>query len=216
MTGTQSPEHMASRLVCIVDYGQGNLGSIRNMLSRVGVDSYIAGTPREILRASHLILPGVGSYDRGMSAIASRGLREVLEVQAIERSIPTLGICLGAQLMMQGSEEGDHAGFGWFPGYARRFSFESRSRLPVPNIGWRKVAAKRYGTLIDGIGDECRFYFVHSYHLVADRPEDVALVSSYGFEFVAGMQKKNIFSAQFHPEKSHRFGLAFFRNFLNA
>lgn len=205
-----------NRLVCIVDYGQGNLGSIRNMLSRLGVQAYITQSPKEIQQASHLILPGVGAFDRGMNAIIARGLRNVLDEQVVERRIPTLGICLGAQLMTNGSEEGDLSGFGWFSAHARRFRFESPPRHPIPNIGWRDVQAVHPKTLARGLEDECRFYFVHSYHLVADRQEDVALVSSYGSEFVAGMQCGNLFSAQFHPEKSHRFGLMFLGNFINV
>lgn len=216
MNDFSTPRQRDDRLVCIVDYGQGNLGSIKNMLSRLGVAAQITHDPHDIRRASHLILPGVGAFDRGMSAIATRGLRGVLDEQAIERRIPILGICLGAQLMTRGSEEGDLSGFGWFAAHARRFCFEDVPRRPIPNIGWRDVEATHANTLAQGLEDECRFYFVHSYHLVADRKEDVALLSSYGSEFVAGMQCQNLFSAQFHPEKSHRFGLAFLGNFINV
>jgi glutamine amidotransferase len=216
MTDFARPPQQDDRLVCIVDYGQGNLGSIRNMLSRLGVAAQITQSPNDIQRASHLILPGVGAFDRGMSAIMARGLRSVLDEQAMVRHTPILGICLGAQLMTRGSEEGDLSGFGWFSALARRFRFEDQPRRPIPNIGWRDVHATHSNTLARGLEEECRFYFVHSYHLVADRKEDVALVSSYGTEFVAGMQYGNLFSAQFHPEKSHRFGLKFLSNFINV
>lgn len=204
-------------VIRIVDYGQGNLGSIRNMLSRIGAQSEVSSDPDEISRATHLILPGVGAFDRGMKAIADRGLREVLDHQALEARIPVLGICLGAQLMTQGSEEGGLPGLGWFPAETKRFVFESPlPRLPTPNIGWRDVRAARPGTLLSGLEGECRFYFVHSYFMTSDNKDVVALQSDYGHEFIAGMQRENLFSAQFHPEKSHRFGMQFFRNFLNA
>lgn len=206
-----------NKKVCIIDYGQGNLGSIHNMLQRLGEESLITRDATEISAATHLILPGVGAFDRGMKAIDECGLRQILDRQALERCIPVLGICLGAQLMMRGSEEGDIPGFGWFAGHARRFRFDPiHSPLPVPNIGWRNVRTMRAHTLAQGLEDECRFYFVHSYHLVAENEIDVALMSSYGVEFVAGLQRDNLYSAQFHPEKSHRFGMAFLRNFLNV
>ncbi|WP_292068062.1 imidazole glycerol phosphate synthase subunit HisH [Brevundimonas sp. UBA7664] len=202
----------------IVDYGQGNLGSIRNMLLRLGAESEVTQDPAEIETATHLILPGVGAFDRGMKAIADRGLREVLDIQALERRIPVLGICLGAQLMTRGSEEGGgQPGFGWFNAEARRFKFEPpAARRPIPNIGWRTTRAERPDTLARGLEDECRFYYVHSYYLVADDPRDVALTASYGAEFAAGLQRDNLYSAQFHPEKSHRFGMTFLRNFVHV
>lgn len=204
-------------VIRIVDYGQGNLGSIRNMLSRIGAQSEVSSDPDEIGRATHMILPGVGAFDRGMKAIADRGLREVLDRQALEAKIPVLGICLGAQLMTQGSEEGKLPGLGWFTAETKRFVFEPPlPKLPTPNIGWRSVCAAKPGTLVSGLEDECRFYFVHSYFMTSDNADVVALQSDYGHEFTAGMQLDNLFSAQFHPEKSHRFGMQFFRNFLNA
>jgi imidazole glycerol-phosphate synthase subunit HisH len=203
--------------ICIVDYGQGNLGSIRNMLLRLGVDSLITQNPIEIAAATHLILPGVGAFDRGIKAIHERGLWDILNQQVIEKHIPILGICLGAQLMTRGSEEGNSPGFGWFAADTRRFRFiPPLENLPIPNIGWRNVWAVNQQTLARGLEVECRFYFVHSYFFVADEESDVALMSSYGTDFVAGMQRDNIYSAQFHPEKSHRFGMEFLRNFINV
>jgi glutamine amidotransferase len=208
---------VATPIIRIVDYGQGNLGSIRNMLSRIGALSEVASNPEEIGKATHLILPGVGAFDRGMKAIADRGLREVLDYQALEAKIPVLGICLGAQLMTRGSEEGDLAGLGWFAAETRQLIFTPPlPKLPTPNIGWRDVRPKRNDTLVSGLDDECRFYFVHSYYMTTEDAEIVAIESEYGHAFAAGLQRDNLFSAQFHPEKSHRFGMQFFRNFMNA
>lgn len=205
------------KLVCIIDYGQGNLGSISNMISRIGVDSVITNNHKEIDSATHIILPGVGAFDRGIKSIAKLGLIDILNKQANEKCIPILGICLGAQLMTRGSEEGNLPGLGWFDAEARRFKFDPPAvPRPIPNIGWQNVNIVRENSLATGLVDECRFYFVHSYFIKADLSSDVALTSSYGFEFVAGMQKNNLFSAQFHPEKSHRFGMMFMRNFVNV
>ena len=206
-----------ARVIRIVDYGQGNLGSIRNMLTRIGAQSEVSSDPDEIERATHLILPGVGAFDRGMKAIADRGLREVLDRKALEDRIPILGICLGAQLMTRGSEEGNLPGLGWFPATTKRFVFEPPlPKLPTPNIGWRDVRATKPGTLIKGLEQECRFYFVHSYFMLSENADVIALKSDYGHELAAGLQWENLFSAQFHPEKSHRFGINFFKNFINV
>jgi glutamine amidotransferase len=204
-------------VIYIVDYGQGNLGSIRNMLHFLGYDSHITSNPDDVRAAGKLILPGVGAFDSAVRELERRGLTDVLHRRVIEDKVPILGICLGAQLMTRGSEEGDRPGLGWFDAETVRFRFdESEQKLPVPNIGWRHVVPHGEANLMQGWDGPAKFYFVHSYYMRQASRTDVAFTSSYGHEFVAGLQRDNIYSAQFHPEKSHKFGLHLMRRFANV
>ncbi len=200
----------------IIDYGQGNLGSIQNMLARLGYQSIISNDHAEVATAQRLILPGIGAFDTAMVELDRRGLRDPLIQRAIEDKVPTLGICLGAQLMTNGSEEGNRPGLGWFDAETVAFKFDSAKKLPVPNIGWRYVRATHDATLVQGL-EEPRYYFVHSFYMRTsqDNP-DAALISDYGHPFVCGFQRENLYSAQFHPEKSHKFGFHFLKGFMNA
>lgn len=203
--------------ITIVDYGQGNLGSIRNMLHFLGQDSTITSDPAEVAVAGKLILPGVGAFDTGMRELERRGLQDVLVARVLEDRVPILGICLGAQLMTRGSEEGDRSGLGWFDADTVRFRFDGDGHpLPIPNIGWRDVRAAHDQTLMRGWDERAKFYFVHSFYMRSTEGRDVAFTSRYGEDFVAGMQRDNIYSAQFHPEKSHKFGMHLMRSFAHV
>jgi glutamine amidotransferase len=167
--------------------------------------------------AQKLILPGVGSFDTGMRELASRRLIAPLHHRVIEEKVPVLGICLGAQLMTRGSEEGALPGLGWFDAETVRFRFDAiDSRLPIPNIGWRPVASHGENNLMRHWQGDIKFYFVHSYYIRSERPEDVAFTSEYGHEFAAGLMRENIFSTQFHPEKSHKYGMEIMSSFANV
>jgi glutamine amidotransferase len=198
-------------MITIVDYGMGNLGSIRSMLRRIGVRSTITGDPDEIARAEKVLLPGVGRFDAAMRLIGERGLREVLDRKALVERVPTLGICLGMQLITRGSEEGGVTGLGWVDGDACRFPPDAR--LKVPHMGWNLVRPTRPSPLTADLPPESRFYFVHSYYVRTDRPEDTVLTADYGVTFAAAVEAGNVFGAQFHPEKSHRFGMQLLANF---
>ena len=198
-------------MITIIDYGMGNLGSIRSMLRRIGVRSAITGDPDEIARAEKVLLPGVGSFDAAMQEIHDRGLREVLDLKALEERVPTLGICLGMQLITRGSEEGGRAGLGWVAAETCRFPADGR--LKVPHMGWNAVTPTRSSPLTAGLPDEARFYFVHSYFVRTDRPADTVLAAEYGVTFAAALEVDNVYGAQFHPEKSHRFGMQLLANF---
>lgn len=200
--------------ILIVDYGMGNLGSVLNMLKRVGAPAWISADPGEIAGARKILLPGVGAYGQAMKAIAASGLREVLDRKALVEKVPVLGICLGMQLLVDGSEEGDEPGLGWIPGRARRFP--KGSELKVPHMGWNHAARVGDDPLTRDLGDDARFYFVHSYYVSADRVEDRLLRTSYGLEFDAGIRSSNIWGVQFHPEKSHRFGKQLLKNFADV
>ena len=199
--------------ITIVDYGMGNLASVKNMLRRIGVSSTITGDPGEIARATKVLLPGVGSFDAAMREIAARGLREVLDRKAMRDQVPTLGICLGMQLITRSSEEGRLPGLGWVDAAAHRFP--GGRGLKVPHMGWNVVTPTRKSALTTGLPDESRFYFVHSYYVKADRPTDAILTANHGVTFDAALEAGNIFGAQFHPEKSHRFGMQVLANFAS-
>lgn len=196
-------------MIHIVDYGCGNLASIANMLAKIRVQCRIVSDVRELATASKVILPGVGSYDRGMQGIRDRGLREVLDHKALVERIPILGICLGAQLMTSGSEEGDEPGLSWIRARTVLFNFVAGGvePLPLPNIGWRDVSFPDGEDAMSDEHDACpmRFYFVHKYHFEAE-PGLVWMNSIYGYRFASALRQGNLYAVQFHPEKSHRFG----------
>jgi glutamine amidotransferase len=200
--------------ITVVDYGVGNLGAIPNMLKRLGATARITSNATDIDGAEKLILPGVGAFDAAMSNLDDLGLIDTLgNVQ--RRGTPILGLCLGMQLLARSSEEGSRPGFGWIPAQVIRFHLDESDRsLHVPMMGWNYVQIVRPHGLVEGLGDDPRFYFAHSFHLVCDDPGDVVGVSTYGYEFPSIVQRGNVMGAQFHPEKSHRFGMKIFENFL--
>jgi imidazole glycerol-phosphate synthase subunit HisH len=202
-------------MVTIVDYGVGNLASIANMARKAGTDSVISGDPAVVAAADKLILPGVGAFDRGMANLEERGLIGALNERAMERRVPTLGLCLGMQLLGRGSEEGSRPGLGWLAADSVRFKFAAdAAALKVPHMGWNFIEPAAPATLIDSLPPEPRFYFVHSYYLACDNPADVMCWTTYGDRFASGIHHGNLWGTQFHPEKSHSFGLALLRNFL--
>lgn len=201
-------------MITIVDYGLGNLGSVANMLRRIGVRSQITSEAPKIASAEVLILPGVGHFDTGMRNIVERGLREVLDQRVLEAKVPVLGICLGMQLLGRGSEEGSAAGLGWVEAYARKLAFAPEVRLPVPHMGWNEVAPVDLRMFEGHEPGRSRFYFVHSFHVVCTNTQDVAARATYGFEFTSALRHQNIWGVQFHPEKSHSFGMQLLKNFV--
>ncbi len=198
-------------MITVVDYGMGNLGSVLNMLRRVGVDAEVTGDPVRIATAERIILPGVGAFDAAIERIDASGLRAVLDHKAMEERVPVLGICLGMQLLTRRSDEGTRAGLGWIPAETSRFP--SGSGLKVPHMGWNVTESTRKSPLTSGLDGEVRFYFVHSFCVQTDDPEDTVLRSRYGIDFAAAVHRGNIMGAQFHPEKSHRFGMRLLKNF---
>lgn len=203
----------SSAPIVIVDYGLGNPASVHNMLRKAGAASIVTADRDVIRAAQRLILPGVGAFDHGMQNLHERGLVEVLNDAVLERRVPMLGICLGLQLMSRGSEEGQHVGLGWLDADTVRFEGEVFRGLRIPHMGWNRVLPATTSFLSAPLEDDARFYFVHSYHLRCRRREDVALTATYGDTIVAGAVNGNIAGTQFHPEKSHRFGLALLKRF---
>lgn len=203
-------------MIVIVDYGMGNLGSILNMLKKIGAPSAkISTDPRDIEQAEKLILPGVGAFDTGMKHLRETGLIPLLNEKVVKAKVPTLGVCLGMQLITKKSEEGELPGLGWLDAETIRFSFDPmKTGLKVPHMGWNTVKIQRAGTLFNEMYPDARFYFVHSYHVVAHNANDVLAMTNYGYDFVSAVQHENIMAAQFHPEKSHKFGMRLYKNFV--
>lgn len=199
----------------IVDYGMGNVGSIANMVRKLGAASEVTSDPDEIATADSLVLPGVGAFDVAMDTLRSSGLIEPLERAVRARGVPTLGICLGMQLLASSSEEGVSAGLGWVPGRVTRLVAEGPDGpLRIPHMGWSTVVRTRAQTRVPALGaDGARYYFVHSYAFRCDDPSDQLGESSYGHPFTSAVERDNVLGVQFHPEKSHRHGLALLADF---
>ena len=200
-------------MIVIVDYKLGNVGSIRNMLKKIGAAASVSSDPSEISKAEKLILPGVGAFDGGIRLLNESGVRPLLEELVLERKIPTLGVCLGMQLMTRGSEEGSEPGLGWVA--AKTVAFDQAIRhgtLKIPHMGWNGLRVKANDFLLREL-DQSRFYFVHSYHVKCDDQSAVLATTEHGEEFVSVYRVGNIWGTQFHPEKSHRFGMKLLANF---
>ena len=199
-------------MIAIINYGLGNLSSIQNMCRRLNVNAVITNDPEKITEASKLILPGVGHFKKGMENLQASGLKSLLDELVLERKKPILGICLGAQLMTKHSEEGDVDGLGWVDAVTVRFK-DNIKGLKVPHMGWSEINANSHCPLWADLPEEPRFYFVHTYHFSFEAQEEVSATSKYSYDFACAFQKENIFGTQFHPEKSHKFGMKIIENF---
>ena len=199
-------------MIAILDYGLGNLGSISNMLKVIGEKSRITNNLDTIRNADGIILPGVGAFDAGMNKLNESGLAAVVKEEA-SKGKPILGICLGMQLLGNRSEEGTLQGLSLIPFECKRFSFEDKS-LKIPHMGWDIVDFKKQHPILEGLNGQQRYYFVHSYYAVCEKPENILMTCDYGVEFTCAVVKDNIIGLQFHPEKSHDFGLAILSNFV--
>jgi glutamine amidotransferase len=196
----------------IIDYGIGNVGSIGNMLFKVGGDFAIANTPQDLDGASLIILPGVGSFDTGINNLHERGLDVAINSAVQNPHVKLLGICLGMQLLFEKSEEGTRNGLKLIPGEVVKFR-PSDPAVKIPHMGWNSASQVRKEVYFNGIFDNARFYFVHSYH-VSCNDEWVVCKTTHGYDFPSVVSKGNIYGVQFHPEKSHRFGLELFKRFV--
>jgi glutamine amidotransferase len=199
-------------MIAIVDYDIGNIAAVDNMFRRLGVESQITNDPEIIIRADKIVLPGNGAFDACMLNLHRSGLIPTLEQQVLQSGVPILGICIGAQMLGQSSEEGSEAGLGWIDMTVERLPV--MHDLRVPHMGWDRVCLEQSKhPLAGGVSDDARFYFVHSYYMKPRNPEDVFLGAHYGIDFAAGVAKGHITGVQFHPEKSHRFGKQLFSAF---
>ncbi len=201
-------------MIAIIDYGLGNLNAFANMMKDIGAPHQITGDAAVIAQASHLILPGVGHFDRAMSQLADSGLMPILNERVIQQRVPVLGICVGMQMLADRSEEGSLPGLGWIGGDVARFPDQVNDQsLPVPHMGWNDVTPVADAPLFSTVPDDPRFYFLHSYYFRCANPADIMATCEYGIRFSCAVGRGNVFGVQFHPEKSHGWGRALLADF---
>lgn len=202
-------------MIAIVDYGMGNLLSVYQAVEFTGKEARICASPENLESADRIILPGVGAFRNCMLNLQNRGFIEILAKEVLIKNKPILGICLGMQAMARRSfEGGEHPGLGWFEADVIRIH-PNDERLRVPHIGWNDIDYRKGSPLFKGLPLHPDFYFVHSYYMKCDKPEDIEATFDYEGNFTAAVRKKNIFATQFHPEKSQDYGLKVLDNFLN-
>jgi glutamine amidotransferase len=204
-------------MIVVIDYGMGNLGTVAAKIKKNDPTVIVSSRETDIENADKLVLPGVGSFKAAMDNLESRGLIPVLCRQVIKNKVPILGICLGMQLFSRQSEEGDSKGLGWIDADTVRFRFsEKQNPLPIPHMGWNTVHFTRELPLMKGIENDKRFYFTHSYHISIQNADDAGAFTEYGYEFCSIINHQNITGVQFHPERSHKNGLALLSNFVRG
>lgn len=202
-------------MIAIVDHGYANIRSVERMLRRLNHVPLVVDRAKDIKRADKIILPGIGAFDGPLRRLRELGLQDALAEHALVRRRPILGICVGMQIMTRGSEEGDAEGLGWIDAECRRFRPPAESKLRVPHMGWNRVEIEPNADLYREFGTEAKYYFVHSYYVDLKDHSVNAATCSYGVDFCASFQKDNIYGVQFHPEKSHRFGLGLMKAFAD-
>lgn len=201
-------------MITLVDYGLGNIRAFSNMYKRMNIETRVATSAADLESAVKIILPGVGAFDHAMELLESSGMRATLDKRVLEDKVPVLGICVGMQMLANGSDEGDQAGLGWIPGRVRAFrSKPQATTLPLPHMGWNDVQSAGDCALFRGLETGSRFYFLHSFFFECDQASSVAATASYGLDFSCAIQAGTVFGVQFHPEKSHHWGAALLRNF---
>ncbi len=201
-------------MITIVDYGLGNVRAFLNVYRRLNIEARTATNREELRNASKVILPGVGAFDHAMERLEHSGMRDVLDHLALEQGVPVLGVCVGMQILAEGSDEGVSPGLGWIRGRVRSLgSLVDAAAFPVPHMGWNDVRPLAAGGLFEGLESGARFYFLHSYCLDCERREDEIAVAHYGMAFACAVKSANIYGVQFHPEKSHQWGIRLLKNF---
>jgi glutamine amidotransferase len=203
-------------MICIVDYGVGNVQAFLNLFKRLGIDARRAQKQDDLLGAERLILPGVGHFDHAMQRLNDSGLRPKMEELVLGDKVPVLGICVGMQMLAQGSDEGLQPGLNWLPGRVRAFADNLQSaQLPMPHMGWNELKpAAELKLFSRGFEQPPQFYFLHSFYFDARNKQDVAATAHYGFDFDAVVSHGHIHGVQCHPEKSHHWGEQLLKNFV--
>lgn len=201
-------------MIAIIDYGLGNVQALANVYKKLNIPAIIAKQAEDLKKISKVILPGVGSFDHAMQRLEKSGMRNLLDEMVHHRRIPALGICVGMQMLAYSSEEGSLPGLGWIDGEVKKFNTLALGRSPcVPHMGWNDIKPAKSNGLLQGLDVDARFYFLHSYYFHCHRSEDVIAVTDYGGEFVCAVNSGNVYGVQFHPEKSHHWGIRLLENF---
>jgi len=203
------------KTLAIVDYGMGNLNSVKKKLDRLKTTASITSNPKDIIKADKIILVGVGHFAKAMKNIKELNLLDTLNEVAIIKKKPVLGICLGMQLMANDSEEGNSEGLGWLDANVRKMQVDDTLRFKIPHTGWNKITQSKKSHLMKGIPESSEFYFVHSYHLMSNETSNILNETEYCFKFTSAIEKNNIFGVQYHPEKSHDVGEVLLKNFIS-
>ena len=201
-------------MIKIVNYGSGNIRAIGNIYDRLNINYAVADTPEALKGANKIILPGVGAFDETMGMLYKSGFKEVLEELVLTDKIPILGICVGMQILSEGSEEGDLEGLGWIKGRVKKIDKNLLSHKPkLPHLGWNSVDIKKHSKILDSVDAKTGFYFIHSFYFECQNPEDELTSTFYGKNFSSSVNRENITGVQFHPEKSHHNGISLLKNF---
>lgn len=201
-------------MIALVDYGLGNIQAFANIYNRLNIPVSIAQDGETLAKAERVILPGVGAFDWAMSRLNQSGMRECLDDLVMNRKVPVLGICVGMQMMATRSDEGEVPGLGWIDAEVKKFDMSnSNQHTRLPHMGWNDVAASEFDDIFGGMEDGSRFYFLHSYYFSPARQRDVLGITDYNGRFASAVRSGNIFGVQFHPEKSHRWGVQLLKNF---
>jgi glutamine amidotransferase len=204
---------VSAKLV-IVDYGTGNLNSVKKIMDRMKVDSIISSDPKDIISCRKIILPGVGHFGKAMSKLKELNLLNALHEAVLVKQKPVLGICLGMQLMAKKSEEGNAEGLGWFDAEVVKLNVSDKIKYKIPHIGWNRISIKKNSLLMSNIPELSEFYFLHSFHLKANSQSDVLNETQYDTTILSAIEKDNIFGVQYHPEKSYDAGSQLLKNFI--
>jgi glutamine amidotransferase len=201
-------------MITILNYGCGNIKAIQNVFDKIGVKSRVANSVEDLNEIDKLILPGVGSFDYAMQKLIDSGMFDRLNQLVLVEKKPVLGICVGVQLMANSSEEGLLKGLGWIDAEIKRFDEDSlQSKVNLPHMGWNDVKSVKENKLFDSLEEGAKFYFLHSYYISCNNKEQILANADYGGEFVCAVSHENIYGVQFHPEKSHHYGVKLLENF---
>jgi len=200
-------------MIAIIDYGLGNVKAFANVYKYLDIQITIATQANDLKKAKKVILPGVGAFDHAMQRLEKSGMRQFLDEMVLHRHVPVLGICVGMQMLAGSSEEGNLPGLGWLDGEVKRFTTSSRNSIRLPHMGWNNIKPLKTNGLLQGLDLDARFYFLHSYFFQSHRNEDIIAVTDYDGEFACALNSGNIYGVQFHPEKSHQWGVRLLENF---